>query len=157
MKKIIFFALSIWIFAACSPSAGKKIEGKNFGEAISAKGAISYDELLARLEKSEKVENVKVEGKVEAVCQQKGCWMTIVSQDASKEKMFVKFKDYAFFMPLDLAGKTVVMQGAAFKEVTPVDELKHYAEDAGKSEAEIAAITQPKVELKFMANGVVIK
>jgi hypothetical protein len=57
-------------------------------------------------------------------------------------------------MPLDLAGKEVVMNGYAFKDVTSVDELKHYAEDEGLSQAEIDGITEPKKELKFMASGV---
>ena len=70
--------------------------------------------------------------------------------------MFVKFKDYGFFMPKDIAGKRVVMDGYAFKEITPVDELRHYAEDEGKSPEEIAAIVEPKEELKFLAKGVLL-
>ena len=103
------------------------------------------------------MENVKVEGKVESVCQAKGCWMNIVSEDPDKEVMFVKFKDYGFFMPKDIAGRTVIMRGSAFKEETSVDELRHLAEDAGKSKEEIEAITEPVVELKFMADGVILK
>ena len=38
-----------------------------------------------------------------------------------------------------------------------VADLKHYAEDAGKSEDEIAKITEPKIEYAFEANGVLIK
>jgi len=157
MKKGLFVVIVLAIFAACSPKTVEKVEGKHFGEAISEKGAITYDELLAKLDKDGGVENVKVEGKVEGVCQKKGCWMTIVSDDAEKDVMFVKFKDYGFFMPLDLSGKTVVMRGNAYKETTSVDELRHYAEDNGDSEEEIAKITEPKVELKFMADGVVVK
>ncbi len=48
------------------------------------------------------------------------------------------------------------MNGYAFRDVTPVDELRHYAEDAGKSKEEIAAITQPKEEMKFLASGVIL-
>ena len=59
-------------------------------------------------------------------------------------------------MPKDISGRKVVMQGIAYREVTSVDELRHYAEDAGKSAAEIALITKPKEELKFMASGVVL-
>jgi len=88
--------------------------------------------------------------------QAKGCWINIVSEDAAKPSMFVKFKDYGFFMPKDIAGKEVIMEGYAFKEVTSVDELRHYAEDEGKSKEEIAAITEPVEELKFMASGVLL-
>jgi hypothetical protein len=34
--------------------------------------------------------------------------------------------------------------------------LKHYAEDAGKSEEEIAQITEPSYDLGFTADGVII-
>ena len=129
-------------------------DGIHFGEKIDEEGAMSYDDLLAKLKDDGEAE-VKVMGKVEEVCQAKGCWMNIVSDnDPEAGAMFVKFKDYGFFMPKDIAGKTVVMEGKAYWEVTPVEDLRHFAEDAGKSEEEIAAITEPKEELKFMASGV---
>lgn len=131
--------------------------GQYFGEKISDEGAINFNELLDRMATSEEVEAV-VSGKVESVCQAKGCWMNIVSPDGSREEeMFVKFKDYGFFMPLDISGKEVIMRGKAYKEETSVDELRHYAEDEGKSAEEIALITEPIVELKFMADGVILK
>lgn len=136
----------------------KSTDGKTFGEKIDAKGAVSYDAVLPKLKKlngTDKLENVKVMGTVDAVCKAKGCWMNIASEKG-ETPMFVKFKDYAFFMPKDLAGKKVVMQGYAFKEVTDVAALRHFAEDEGKSKEEIAKITKPKEEYKFMANGVLI-
>ena len=113
--------------------------------------------MLKKIEKKKELKNVKVEGKVEAVCQSKGCWMNIVSDDPSQKPMMVKFKDYGFFMPKDIAGQRVILKGMAYLEETSVDELRHYAEDAGKSAEEIASITEPKVELKFMADGVILK
>lgn len=131
-----------------------------FGEKISTKKAISYEQLLTKLEKMDAKSapiEVKVKGDVLSVCQVKGCWMKIVSkQDASKPQLFVKFKDYGFFMPKDLPGGKVVMKGKAYIEETSVEELRHYAEDDGKSPEEIAKITEPKRELKFMADGVVV-
>ena len=38
-----------------------------------------------------------------------------------------------------------------------VADLKHYAEDAGKSPEEIAKITEPSIEFAFEANGVLLK
>ncbi len=99
---------------------------------------------------------MKVTGKVMEVCQKKGCWMTIVSDQPGQPEMRVTFKDYAFFMPKDLSGKQVVVDGYAYVETTPVDVLRHYAEDAGKPKEEIAAITTPKREISFEAFGVVI-
>ena len=59
-------------------------------------------------------------------------------------------------MPKDLSGKKVVIDGYAYVDETSVDMLRHYAEDAGKSEEEIKAITEPKKEVSFEASGVVI-
>lgn len=146
----LIIALGVW---ACSSS--RHVSGQQFGSAIDGKGAISYDDLLKRIDGKDSLA-VKIRGTVESVCQVKGCWMNIVAKDPGKESMFVKFKDYAFFVPKDISGREVIMEGFAFREITPVDELRHYAEDEGKSEAEIAAITEPKVELKFMASGVIV-
>ena len=97
----------------------------------------------------------KMIGKVDEVCQSKGCWMKINLEDG--EQVMVKFKDYGFFMPKDIAGKEVVLNGMAYVNELPVDELRHYAEDAGKSAEEIAAITEPKRTFSFEADGVLLK
>ena len=161
MNKILIVALlGIFALTSCKQKS-EPTEVKDgmsyYGEKISAEGAISYDDLLQKLESADSLENVKVSGLIDGVCQAKGCWMNIVSTDKSKEFMFVKFKDYGFFMPLDASGNTAIMEGKAYKEETSVDELRHYAEDEGKSAEEIAAITEPITELKFMAHGVILK
>ena len=97
----------------------------------------------------------KVSGTVESVCQVKGCWMKVKMDNG--ETMRVMFKDYAFFVPKDIAGKTVVFEGEAQKKMVPVEHLQHYAKDAGKSKEEIAKITEPKEELTFIADGVIVK
>ena len=43
----------------------------------------------------------KITGKVTEVCQEKGCWMKIERENG--EQLMVKFKDYGFFMPTDIA------------------------------------------------------
>ena len=96
----------------------------------------------------------KMTAKIVEVCSSKGCWMKL-DMDGENQVM-VKFKDYGFFMPLDAEGD-VVVNGKAFITETPVDELRHYAEDAGKSKEEIEAITEPKLEYRFEADGVLLK
>ena len=162
MKYTLIVALfGVLAFSACKQKAAPVAveDGMSFyGDKITADGAISYDELLAKLETTDSLNNVKVTGKIDAVCQAKGCWMNVVSAtDKSQESMFVKFKDYGFFMPFDASGSTAIMEGKAYTEETSVEELRHYAEDEGKSAEEIAAITEPVTELKFMAHGVIIK
>ena len=162
MKYAMYIVLLGMISFVSCKQAAKPVAEENgmtfYGEKISADGAITYDELLTKLASSDSLTNVKVTGKIDGVCQAKGCWMNIVSTtNDGAESMFVKFKDYGFFMPLDASGSTAIMEGKAYKEETSVEELRHYAEDEGKSAEEIAAITEPVTELKFMAHGVILK
>lgn len=129
-------------------------EAQSFGEKITSDGAISHADILSKLNESDSVQ-VKFTGTVESVCQAKGCWMNITDGNAQND-IFVKFKDYGFFMPKDISGRQVIMDGVAYRELTSVDELRHYAEDEGLPQEEIDAITEPKEELKFMASGVLL-
>ena len=88
---------------------------------------------------------------VAEVCQVKGCWMILLDGDT---KVRVTFKDYGFFMPKDLAGAKVVVEGVLSEEVLSEKDARHYAEDAGKSKAEIAKIKGDQRELGFEATGV---
>ncbi|MBK9320005.1 MAG: DUF4920 domain-containing protein [Bacteroidetes bacterium] len=101
------------------------------------------------------INGVKVEGKVNEVCQAKGCWMQLDKGDGTT--MRVTFKDYGFFVPKDCGGKSAIILGHAYMDTTAVEDLRHYAEDAGKSKEEIEKITEPEVELAFEAEGVLIK
>ena len=71
--------------------------------------------------------------------------------------MKVHFKDYSFFLPKDAGGKTVFIEGLAFTETTSIAELKHYAEDGGKTKEEIEKIIQPETNITFEANGAILK
>lgn len=92
---------------------------------------------------------------IDEVCQKKGCWL-IVDLDENHQA-FVKFKDYAFFAPMNAAGHKVVLDGKAFVSIVSVDELRHYAKDAGKSQEEIAKIVDPEISYSFLAGGVAIE
>ncbi len=152
-KNILFALFSIAIISACStPPADSN--SNHFGDTINKKGSISYDDLLTKLASVDSMDT-KVTGTVSAVCQNKGCWMTIVS-DQSDQEMRVKFKDYGFFVPKDISGRKVVFEGKAFKDITSVDDLRHYAEDEGLSKEEIEAITEPEEAYSFLASGVLL-
>jgi len=98
--------------------------------------------------------NVTFKAPINSVCAKKGCWMRL-DMGNGKESM-VRFKDYGFFMPLDAKGN-VIVNGKAFVSKTSVEDLKHYAKDAGKTDAEIAAITKPEVTYSFVADGVLLE
>lgn len=167
LRRLFFVMLATSLLAACNSSAKKSskaeaeaetasaVQGQTFGEDFDAQTRISSGELVTKMEGQDSMQLI-VEGTVQEVCQAKGCWMVVGSEDNGKEPVMVRFKDYGFFVPKDIAGRKVVMEGWAFREVTPVEELRHYAEDAGKPQEEIEAITEPKEELKFLASGVLL-
>ena len=96
-----------------------------------------------------------IEGQIIDVCPKKGCWMNVkIDQDT----IFVKFRDYAFFVPKSgIQGKKVFMSGDIFRDTISIERLRHYAEDAKKSKKEILAITQPEYKINMIADAVAIK
>lgn len=162
MNTRIFFLPLLLVAGACGNDSSQpdtiqeEEEIIHFGEEITPDDAISFETLVDIMREADSFTG-KVRGRVSSVCQTKGCWMSVSSSSGkSEDSIFVQFEDYGFFMPFDLAGTEVVMAGEAYWEVTSVEELRHYAEDAGADAAEIAAITEPEHELKFMATGVVL-
>jgi hypothetical protein len=154
MKKIMLsFALCMFTAFAFAQDSNTSFEGKSFGDGVKKGNVITTAEIKTKMGDSLK-KDLKVTGEVVAVCKKKGCFMTLKMPDG--ETMFVNFKDYAFFMPMDIAGKKIVIDGFAEKKTTSIEDLKHYAEDAKKPKEEIAKITAPKKEIVFEAKGVVI-
>ncbi|MBK8554335.1 MAG: DUF4920 domain-containing protein [Lewinellaceae bacterium] len=157
MLKNVFVLLSlVAVLASCTDRSPKSITAEGdqiFGAEVSADNAMSYDDLVTQMADKDSMP-AKVMAKVGEVCQMKGCWMTLVSDKEDAPEMRVTFKDYGFFVPKDLGGKKVIIDGYAYVETTSVEDLRHYAEDGGKSKEEIEAITEPKEEMAFEATGV---
>lgn len=97
--------------------------------------------------------DVVIKATVVEVCPKKGCWMNVSGKN-SAEPMRVTFKDYGFFVPTELKGKEIAMQGRLVKHVESVEEQKHLLKDAKRPQSEIDAITTPKETLRFVASGV---
>lgn len=124
-----------------------------YGDAFETDSILSFNELSQKIEKIGDTLQLTLKGTIKEVCTKKGCWMTLSLENDSE--MMVRFKDYGFFVPLDASGE-VLIHGKAFISETSVDDLRHYAEDAGASDDEIAAITTPKTSYNFEADGVLI-
>lgn len=157
---ILFMCFSALTFAQeavekPAPPAGNALVGDYFGEDVSnalVSKAISVGQLQKDLQGVNKIESVAVRGEVTDVCPKRGCWVSVKTENGVS--FFVKMKDYAFFVPTALKGKNVVLEGSAKREITSVEELKHYAKDAKKSKVEIDAIKAPKEEIRFVASGI---
>ena len=149
MKKIF---LMIFLFTICDLFSQNEL----YGEKLSSNKLTSINELnyLFTNLKDGEFNNTKFKAKVVDVCKMKGCWMNL---DLNNNKqVMVRFKNYSFFVPKDIEGKEVIVEGKAFIDILTVDELKHYAFDAGKSKEEIDKIKEKKRIYSFEATGVVI-
>lgn len=167
MKKLLSIAATGLVLWGCNNTtnpaedkttevaeASQEVSYDYYGDTISPENAVSAAELMAMMTGKDSVP-VKVEGTINASCAMKGCWMKM---DLGNEKeMHVTFKDYGFFVPKNLDGENAIIEGYASVDTLDVAYLRHLAQDAGKSQEEIDAITEPKVSLTYVATGVLIQ
>ncbi len=166
MKKLLMILVVSVLVVSCKANKEEKKEEKketasvynSYGAEISDADYLTSIDALSKYQglKAGDTINLKFASSIKEVCSKKGCWIKLPAGE-TEETIMVRFKDYGFFMPLDSHGKEVIVEGKAFVKEVSVDELKHYAEDAGKSKEEIAKITEPKLELAFEASGVLMK
>ena len=154
MKKV--YTLIVTILFICvliaQPPKGPANAGMTFGEKTSTEGAIKSSDLIEKLGVEKKMD-ILLEAEVAEVCAAEGCWLKVKAGDKT---IMVKMKDHKFLVPLDMKGKTIAIKGTAENKVTSVEMLKHYAEDAKKSQVEIDAIKEPKQEIVIQATGIYV-
>jgi hypothetical protein len=96
--------------------------------------------------------DVQLRGTISEVCAKKGCWLRIADPSGGEETVFVKFtcpiEADARLIPENAAGKPVVVQGQVVVEEMSQEQARHYAEDAGKSAEEVAAIVGPQKTIR---------
>ena len=140
--------LLVFLSLLTSYSCNDKVTYINYGEDIKIESIYS-----------EKIENNfdlnNLSGEIIDVCPKKGCWMNV---KVDTDTIFVKFKDYGFFVPKSgIEGKQVLMSGKIFRDTISVERLRHYAEDAKQTKEEIDLITEPEYKINMIAEGVAIR
>ena len=168
MKNLFVLVFVIFAFVACKNKANSQsqnpidkkataIKYASFGKEISKDNILTKEALFKEYKNLNKGDTLLVTyaSKINDVCSKKGCWMK--NDLGEGNEIMVRFKDYGFFMPLDSKGSNVIVEGKAYVTEISVEELQHYAEDAGKTKAEIEAITTPEYTYAFMSNGVLIE
>src|SRR5690554_5431169 len=166
MKKIWMFFTVLSLMTACNKKENNAQESnvaeatdtlsyQSFGEVITSEKALSKEEMLAKYESMQPGDtlSVKFASEIKKTCKKKGCWMTL---DLSNDKQaFIKFKDYAFFVPKERAEEHKTIDSAkAFVSATTVAELKRYAKHAGIPYEQVEEISESKVVECSIADGV---
>ena len=147
MKYIFFFSICLFL-SSCGNNQ------THYVEIITSDNIVDYSK-AKELVVDQGIISTKIEGTILETCAKKGCWIRL---KADNDTLFVRFKDYGFFVPTSgVEGKTAILQGEAKYETLMVEEVRHYAEDAGKSKEEIELITEPEYIFSFTATGVIIE
>jgi hypothetical protein len=168
MKARLFIFSSVFFVFACGNGEAESVDsveqeqeetvelGENYGPVeVDITQAISVEEMISDFEGKSGRQEYTFEGTLTEVCSKAGCWVNIDKGDG--ETFMVRFKDH-FTIPTETEpGTEAFLHGELYRDTVTVDLLRHFAEDAGKSEEEINAITEPKFELGFEADGIVLK
>ncbi len=141
MRYLIVTLLCVWTAVAAA---------EQYGAAITGTSPLSLQAALKKLDSAASAD-VLIESKVDKVCVVKGCWMALTN---AKDEVRVTFKDYGFFVPSTIIGKTVIVEGKLEKVVMSLEDTKHYVKDAG---GDPSTVTQPRTEYRIIANGVAVK
>lgn len=159
MKKIFLFTMTAALMGGCDHSHNQTAQEaaptqEFYGAQFDLANAISVNGLSAALEGKDTLETT-IEGLIDDTCPNAGCWLNLRKENGETQKITT---DHVFFVPLEgCEGLKAKARGKAYYEEISVEEQKHYATEEGKTEEEIAAITEPKKKLVFVATGVMIE
>jgi len=91
--------------------------------------------------------SITVKGKIIKVTKEKGGWFDL---DAGGGKVIAAhFKDYNINIPVDLKGRTVIVEGVAQKQIV-ADDQQHYAGDKQPTKDKTDQLT-------FEATGLIVE
>lgn len=116
---------------------------RHFGKPLEGLARARLADVLARPVAGQAV---RLEGTVEAVCRNRGCWLTLRDGD---DRVHVTFEGYLFFVPKDSASRKVVLEGRVRVKDPDPSEVAHL-EKEGASAAAAARVSVEAygVELK---------
>jgi hypothetical protein len=131
---LLLFGLS-----SSSPATGPK----TYGRALKGLPKTSLESVLASPQNGERV---RLEGRIEKVCQQKGCWLELKDGERS---VLVTFEGYSFFVPKSSAGREVVLEGRVRLKARTAEDVKHLqAEGAGATAGARVEIVASGVQIR---------
>lgn len=115
------------------------------GEALTAEqkdAALPIDSLPKALKPGSPPTDIVLKGRVQQVCQSKGCWFTLqqlTQQDTSSREatpspvVRITSKGYLFFVPKHTAHYVAFVRGTLSRKMLSPAEAKHFADDAAKA------------------------
>jgi hypothetical protein len=149
--------LAVLIILAALPLAAG--DGKAYGEPLTGKETMPIHQLLED-PTPYLGEVVRVEGLITGVCEKRGCWMSLASDEKEFEEIRIKVDDGVIVFPMEAKGKHAVAEGVLTKIEMTMEETiaykKHHAEEHNE-EFDSASVTEPLVFYQIQGTGAVIR
>lgn len=161
MKQVLLFFFASIMMGGCDHSNKQQASDPNaaptqefYGQQFELKGAIPVSSLTSALAGKDTLDTV-IEGVINQTCPNAGCWFDLKMDNGQLLKVTT---DHVFFVPVaGCEGLKTVVKGKAYEYERSVEDQKHYAMEEGKSEEEIAKITEPLKLIAFTATGAMIE
>lgn len=152
MKYPLFIAVLLICFTAGAQQHAPLPHGMLYGQKVDSLGAMPAYKVEAFMGKKVRI-LATITGKVLQVTRTKGGWFDM---DAGKGRVIkVHFRDYGINLPVNLKGRTVMIQGVAQKQFI-ADDMQHFAGDTVKGKKQHLVKTNPKRVLSFEAWGLMV-
>lgn len=154
MKKIMIF---LFVFSVITSNLFAQ-SGKKYGNKLTLKEKTSISAIQKNPEKYVG-KTVLVEGLIVDVCEKRGCWIDIAS-DQEFEKMRFKVEDGVIVFPMKEKGK-IVLAEAVVEKITQTKEQQieygiHYAKEQGTT-FDPKSVKEDKITYRLKGLGAVIK
>lgn len=132
--------------------------GATYGKVPGDGPTVKVSELIAKAD-DYVGKTVKVEGIVTDVCEMRGCWMVIAS-DQEFQSIRFKVEDGVIVIPMEAKGKKAVAEGT-FRKIEmskeqAIEQAKHHAKEKGL-EFDPASVKGPTVTYQLDGTGAVIE
>jgi hypothetical protein len=151
LSLVIVLALGVGVLAA--------EEGKSYGEPLTGTDTVKISQLLSDPDDYlDKV--VRVEGLVTGVCEKRGCWLSIASEDEEFKEIRVKVDDGVIVFPLEAKGKHAIAEVVFVKIEMSMEQTLKYREHQAKEHGEDfdpGTVTEPLVFYQIKGSGAVIR
>jgi hypothetical protein len=149
-------AFSILLGSALAPALA--VEGKLYGKPLSGSEITLISDLLETPDRYVG-ETVRVEGLVTRVCEKRGCWISLAS-DQEFQELRIKARDGVIVFPVQARGKKAVAEGVFTKIELDMEQTlrqkQHHAEEHGEA-FDPASVTEPTVYYQINVTGAVIR
>ncbi len=151
LKSVLFVTITLWTYSGCAPKPS--LEWRSYGGEFTQTSVASLASAVKDGDGS-MTEEVVVEGVIDEMCGNKGCWMVI---NDGETVLRVEFKDYGFFAPWGSEGKTARLQGTLKEKAVSRASAEHMASEMKNPPFRMDEIQETQTLLVFVASAMRIE